>query len=643
MTTWKKAAVGISLSLMLLFCCVGYAAVTENMSVSGSIEAEAPPYDVYITSITPSQSAGISVTGHFGTIMTAKVTGGGTASFTVTVKNTSEKIYVYERVVDGEEVGLDGVYSEGNITYQVTGISRFDELDPLGGSRTFRVDVTVPQGVSTELFVLNFKFIEKSGMEILPDDYVDVTFKLNNNQPDVVTKVVRNRVIPRPEPPTRYGYVFAGWYTDAECTSAWYFDVDKVTDNITLYAKWEQSRYTVEFEPNNGEPRFKTTVLSGSLLGLPAAPEKSGYTFIGWYTDAECKAEDAWNFDTDKPVSDMLLYAGWEEYKEPVKPYLYITFHPYPGSANDTGAYTVEILTGSFVPRQGTPENPGFVFVGWYTDTSYTTAWNFEASKPEDDMHLYAGWRKVESYTVTFKPGNNTPDTSITVEEGELVPIPEQPTLENYVFVGWYADSAYTTVWNFYADKPSSDMSLYAKWEKASNAVNADIAGLAQAFLNKNLTNSLNNSDEIYDKAKEVKPPSNAPNHAPVVHCKIPTVAGGTLGSFTENANKGLSEMVEFIVMVDPNNPERLFVYMYYAADCTQSAAGTEIETYLQAYAYDLDERGNKVWYADGTYKGTAVVGYFATGQNKQNNKRAWMVDAYSWKAVAVTAEENAE
>nr|MBQ4318697.1 InlB B-repeat-containing protein [Clostridia bacterium] len=40
-----------------------------------------------------------------------------------------------------------------------------------------------------------------------------------------------------PTAPTRYRYVFAGWYVDAACTTEYNFDT-LVLANITLYAKW---------------------------------------------------------------------------------------------------------------------------------------------------------------------------------------------------------------------------------------------------------------------------------------------------------------------------------------------------------------------------------------------------------------------
>lgn len=44
--------------------------------------------------------------------------------------------------------------------------------------------------------------------------------------------------VSKPADPTREGYTFAGWYKNADCTAAWAFDIDPVSENITLYAKW---------------------------------------------------------------------------------------------------------------------------------------------------------------------------------------------------------------------------------------------------------------------------------------------------------------------------------------------------------------------------------------------------------------------
>ena len=44
-----------------------------------------------------------------------------------------------------------------------------------------------------------------------------------------------------PEPPTREGYVFTGWYSDENCAYAWNMETDTVYDSLTLYAGWEKN------------------------------------------------------------------------------------------------------------------------------------------------------------------------------------------------------------------------------------------------------------------------------------------------------------------------------------------------------------------------------------------------------------------
>ena len=44
-----------------------------------------------------------------------------------------------------------------------------------------------------------------------------------------------------PEPPTREGYTFTGWYADANCANAWVMETYIVNDDLTLYAGWEKA------------------------------------------------------------------------------------------------------------------------------------------------------------------------------------------------------------------------------------------------------------------------------------------------------------------------------------------------------------------------------------------------------------------
>ena len=43
-----------------------------------------------------------------------------------------------------------------------------------------------------------------------------------------------------PEPPTREGYVFTGWYVDTGCYEKWVVEVDIIESDMTLYAGWQK-------------------------------------------------------------------------------------------------------------------------------------------------------------------------------------------------------------------------------------------------------------------------------------------------------------------------------------------------------------------------------------------------------------------
>ena len=67
-----------------------------------------------------------------------------------------------------------------------------------------------------------------------------VTFNENGHgtAPESIENVEYNTKIVKPLDPSEDKFEFNGWYKEETCTSKWDFDNDVVTDNITLYAKW---------------------------------------------------------------------------------------------------------------------------------------------------------------------------------------------------------------------------------------------------------------------------------------------------------------------------------------------------------------------------------------------------------------------
>ena len=70
------------------------------------------------------------------------------------------------------------------------------------------------------------------------DEIFTVTFKSNGGSNVSSQKVEEDETSKKPSNPTRAGYEFVGWYTDAACTKAFNFNTE-ITANTTLYAKWK--------------------------------------------------------------------------------------------------------------------------------------------------------------------------------------------------------------------------------------------------------------------------------------------------------------------------------------------------------------------------------------------------------------------
>ncbi|MBR3790293.1 MAG: InlB B-repeat-containing protein, partial [Clostridia bacterium] len=115
--------------------------------------------------------------------------------------------------------------------------------------------------------------------------------------------------------PTRTGYTFVGWFTLANGgTQVTDTTTVKITAPQTLYAHWKAITYTVTFDANGEnatvDPTSMTVTYDQTYDTLPT-PERTGYTFQGWFKEAALThqvTEDT----TVSTASDHTLYAKWQ-------------------------------------------------------------------------------------------------------------------------------------------------------------------------------------------------------------------------------------------------------------------------------------------------------------------------------------------
>ena len=202
--------------------------------------------------------------------------------------------------------------------------------------------------------------------DVKPSFFVAFDMQGKGSAVDTVFNLAEGSLVAEPAVPTDEYYIFDGWYKEMACITAWNFETDVVTENTTLYAKWEtKERCVVIFKSNLAEVMSgRDTVDYGSLVERPADLESDDYYFDGWYKNSSCTQK--WDFDNDRVLQKTTrIYAKWK-----TKYNLY-------GSE----IYTKEtFMYGRFVARMKMAYTPGSVssmFIYYNnSDIAGSTIWN---------------------------------------------------------------------------------------------------------------------------------------------------------------------------------------------------------------------------------------------------------------------------
>lgn len=223
------------------------------------------------------------------------------------------------------------------------------------------------------------------------------------------------------EGPSRTGYTFNGW-SDGTNTYGTGETITNVQANITLTAQWQANIYTITFDANGGSvtPTTVDYTYDGAVVAMPT-PTRDGFRFEGWYTEQTggTKWEDVGN--TNKPTSNITLYAHWSE--------LYSATFIANGQTFVT--QTDKYCSGDALqlpatdPDAGTYACAGYTFVGWASDeqsgATTTCPTLVSASTPiTADATFHAVWKKTDGsgdglYHLVTDAANLTVGSSIII------------------------------------------------------------------------------------------------------------------------------------------------------------------------------------------------------------------------------------
>jgi uncharacterized repeat protein (TIGR02543 family) len=192
--------------------------------------------------------------------------------------------------------------------------------------------------------------------------------------------------------PEMKGYTFLGWtYTGQTTPTKNITVVVGTTGDKSYTSNWQANTYTVTFDANGGTVTpTSNDVTFDTNVTLPT-PTRTGYLFDGWFAGATQYTTGTWVTDTD-----VTLVAKWTANSYTVTyddvaiktNTITVTFdYNYSGYT----ATTVTLTNGQTLTYPTNPTRIGYVFTGWYTNSSCTSRYSFSGSITED-ITLYAGW-----------------------------------------------------------------------------------------------------------------------------------------------------------------------------------------------------------------------------------------------------------
>ena len=230
-----------------------------------------------------------------------------------------------------------------------------------------------------------------------------------------------------PSAPVKTGYIFGGWWTKENGGGNEFKVTTAVSSDTTVFAKWNTYSYTVTFDGQDASteasPAVKTVASPATSVGsLPVSPNKTGYTFSGWYTQ-ENGLGDLFTAAT-LITSDKTVYAKWT-------PISYIVTYDV-GTSSVPEVHLTKTVTYPETTVGSLPSAPaktGYLFGGWFTgENGAGTEFTSEHTITTNSL-VYAYWLvcnsdgsvTIGSYTGTLNPDGTLTIGAYTGSETEVV------------------------------------------------------------------------------------------------------------------------------------------------------------------------------------------------------------------------------
>jgi len=195
------------------------------------------------------------------------------------------------------------------------------------------------------------------------------------------------------------------------------FEADKTGRFALIYG---DNVFSVQFLSDGNDYKTYNNLKVGDTISTPEKPTKSGYTFMGWYSNENGTGT---KFDENTIISgNAIYYAYWKKNSSGgggVTRYT-VTFDTNGGSS--IAKQTVNRNTTVKEPEQ--PQKEEYNFAGWFTDKELTNQFDF-TSKITKSITLYAKWDIVDKTKnqIIFTIGKTEASVFGEAKQNDVAPI----------------------------------------------------------------------------------------------------------------------------------------------------------------------------------------------------------------------------
>jgi uncharacterized repeat protein (TIGR02543 family) len=263
--------------------------------------------------------------------------------------------------------------------------------------------------------------------------------------------------------PTRAGYAFLGWYTEAEFVNKVTEIAQGSTGDKIFHAKWTLVTYDITYTLNNETNAVQNP--ANYTIETPditlADPSRTGYTFEGWYTEAEF--ENPVTEIAQGSTGDKIFHAKWT----PVTYAITYTLNNGTNAVQNPADYTIETPDITLAD----PSLAGYAFMGWYTEAEFENPVTEIAQGSTGDRVFYAKWTPAYTITYTLNGGiNAVQNPAYYVSETTPITLAD-PSRAGYTFEGWYTEAEFVNKVTEIAQGSTGDKIFHAKWTLVTYAI----------------------------------------------------------------------------------------------------------------------------------------------------------------------------